>query len=80
MSPIAQKTLFDLTQDGLVIGNKLKPLYPDFDVSAFVSDVREEMQNQTIYNVTNAIGKDPYAITYQRTIMKLSPFLWSMLK
>ena len=57
MSPIAQKTLFDLTQDGLVIGNKLKPLYPDFDVSAFVSDVREEMQNQTIYNVTNAIGK-----------------------
>ncbi len=57
MSPIAQKTLFDLTQDGLVIGNKLKPLYPDFDVSAFVSDVRKEMQNQTIYNVTNAIGK-----------------------
>ena len=57
MSPIAQKTLFDLTQDGLVIGNKLKPLYPDFDVSAFVSDVRKEMQNQTIYNVINAIGK-----------------------
>ena len=57
MSPIAQKTLFDLTQDGLVIGNKLKPLYPDFDVSAFVSDVRKEMQNQTIYNITNAIGK-----------------------
>lgn len=57
MSPIAQKTLFELTQDGLVIGNKLKPLYPDFDVSAFVSDVRKEMQNQTIYNITNAIGK-----------------------
>lgn len=57
MSPIAQKTLFDLTQDGLVIGDKLNPLYPEFDVSAFVSDVRKEMQNQTIYNVTNAIGK-----------------------
>lgn len=57
MSPITQKTLFDLTQDGLVIGNKLKPLHPEFDVSAFVSDVRKEMQNQTIYNVTNAIGK-----------------------
>ena len=57
MSPIAQKTLFDLTQDGLVIGNKLRPLYPDFDVDTFVSDVPQEMQNQTIYNVTNAIGK-----------------------
>lgn len=57
MSQIVQKTLFDLTQDGLVIGNKLKPLYPDLNISAFVSDVRKEMQNQTIYNVTNTIGK-----------------------
>ena len=52
-----QRTLFDLTQDGLVIGQKLQCIYPEFDVSAFVSDVRREMEGQTIYNVTKAIGR-----------------------
>ena len=52
-----QRTLFDLTQDGLVIGKKIQRIYPEFDVSAFVSDVRTEMEGQTIYNVTNAIGR-----------------------
>ena len=53
----AQRTLFDLTQDGLVIGKKIQRIYPEFDVSGFVSDVRTEMEGQTIYNVTNAIGR-----------------------
>lgn len=52
-----QRTLFDLTQDGLVIGKKIQRIYPEFDVSAFVSDVRTEMEGQTIYNVTKAIGR-----------------------
>ena len=52
-----QRTLFDLTQDGLVIGEKIQRIYPEFDVSSFVSDVRTEMEGQTIYNVTNAIGR-----------------------
>lgn len=52
-----QRTLFDLTQDGLVIGKKIQRIYPEFDVSAFVSDVRTEMEGQTIYNVTQAIGR-----------------------
>ena len=33
-----QRTLFDLTQDGLVIGKKIQRIYPEFDVSTFVSD------------------------------------------
>ena len=37
-----QRTLFDLTQDGLVIGKKIQRIYPEFGVSAFVSDVRTE--------------------------------------
>ena len=52
-----QRTLFDLTQDGLVIGQKLQRLYPEFDVDIFVADVRIEMEGQTIYNVTKAIGR-----------------------
>ena len=52
-----QRTLFDLTQDGLVIGEKIQRIYPEFDVPAFVSDVRTEMEGQTIYNVANAIGR-----------------------
>ena len=52
-----QRTLFDLTQDGLVIGEKIQRIYSEFDVSAFVADVRTEMEGQTIYNVTNAIGR-----------------------
>lgn len=52
-----QRTLFDLTQDGLVIGEKIQRIHPEFDVSAFVSDVRTEMEGQTIYNVTKAIGR-----------------------
>ena len=52
-----QRTLFDLTQDGLVIGEKIQRIYPEFDVSAFVSDVRTEIEGQTLYNVTNAIGR-----------------------
>ena len=52
-----QRTRFDLTQDGLVIGEKLQRIYPDFDVDAFVADVRTEMEGQTIYNVTKAIGR-----------------------
>ena len=52
-----QRTLFDLTQDGLVIGEKIQRICPEFDVSAFVSDVRTEMEGQTIYNVTKAIGR-----------------------
>ena len=52
-----QRTLFDLTQDGLVIGQKIQRLYPEFDVSAFVKDVRTEMEGQTIYNVTKSIKK-----------------------
>ena len=54
-----QRTLFDLTQDGLVIGKKIQRIYPEFDVSAFVSDVRTEMEGQTIYNVTKASGRFP---------------------
>ena len=53
----AQRTLFDLTQDGLVIGEKIQRIYPEFDVSGFVADVRTEMEGQTIYNVPNAIGR-----------------------
>ena len=52
-----QRTLFDLTQDGLVIGKKIQRIYPKFGVSAFVSDVRTEMEGQTLYNVTKAIGR-----------------------
>ncbi len=52
-----QRTLFDLTQDGLVIGQKLQRIYPKFDVPAFVADVRTEIEGQTIYNVTKAIGR-----------------------
>lgn len=52
-----QRTLFGLTQDGLVIGEKIQRIYPEFDVSGFVADVRTEMEGQTIYNVTNAIGR-----------------------
>ncbi len=52
-----QRTLFELTQDGLVIGQKLQRIYPEFDVPAFVADVRTEMEGQTIYNVTKAIGR-----------------------
>ena len=52
-----QRTLFDLTQDGLVIGQKLQRIYPEFDVPAFVSNVRTEMEGQTLYNVTKAIGR-----------------------
>ena len=52
-----QRTLFDLTQDGLVIGKKIQRIYPEFDVSTFVSDVRTEMEGQTLYNVTKAIGR-----------------------
>ena len=51
-----QRMLFDLTQDGLIIGEKIQRIYPEFDVSGFVSDVRTEMEGQTIYNVTKAIG------------------------
>ncbi|MYC77094.1 hypothetical protein F4X10_15120 [Candidatus Poribacteria bacterium] len=52
-----QRTLFDLTQDGLVIGQKIQHIYPEFDVAVFVSDVRTEMEGQTLYNVTKAIGR-----------------------
>ncbi len=52
-----QRTLFDLTQDGLVIGQKLQRVYPEFDVPAFVADVRTEMEGQTIHNVPKAIGR-----------------------
>ena len=52
-----QRTLFDLTQDGLVLGEKIQRIYPQFAVSGFVADVRTEMEGQTIYNVTNAIGR-----------------------
>lgn len=52
-----QRTLFDLTQDGLVIGEKIQHIYPEFDVSAFVSNVQTEMEGQTIYNVPKAIGR-----------------------
>lgn len=57
MSPISQQVLFDLTQDGLVIGKKLSSIYPAFDVNWFVRDIRNEMQGQTIHNITHAIGK-----------------------
>ena len=57
MAQIPQRTLFDLTQDGLIIGEKLQRLYPKFDVSSFVTDVRTEMEGQTIYNITKAIGR-----------------------
>ena len=52
-----QRILFDLTQDGLVIGKNIQRIYPEFDVSAFVSDARTEMEGQTLYNVTKAIGR-----------------------
>ena len=35
MNAKVQHTLFDLTQDGLVIGQKLQRIYPAFDTSAF---------------------------------------------
>ena len=54
---MAQRTLFDLTQDGLVIGRKLERVHSDFDTRTFVKDVRTEMEGQTIYNVTQAIGR-----------------------
>ena len=57
LSDMAQRTLFDLTQDGLVIGRKLARIYPDFDTHTFVKDVRTEMEGQTIYNVTKAVGR-----------------------
>ena len=57
MSGRGQRTLSDLTQDGLVIGQKLQRIYPEFDTSAFVVDVLAEMEGQTIYNVTKAIGR-----------------------
>ena len=38
-----QRTLLDLTQDGLVIGTKVQRIYPEFDVSSFVADVRTEV-------------------------------------
>ena len=41
-----QRTLFDLTQDGWVIGKKIQRIYPEFDVSAFVSDARTEMEGR----------------------------------
>ena len=52
-----QCTRFDLTQNGLGIGKKIQRIYPDFDADAFVADVRSEMEGQTIYNGTNAIGR-----------------------
>ena len=57
LSDMQQRTLFDLTQDGLVIGGKLQRIYPDFDTHTFIKDVRTEMEGQTIYNVTKAIGR-----------------------
>lgn len=57
MAQIPQRTFFDLTQDGLIIGEKIQRIYPEFDVSTFVMDVRKEMKGQTIYNVTKAIGR-----------------------
>ena len=57
LSDMQQRTLFDLTQDGLVIGRKLEHIYPDFDTHTFIKDVRAEMEGQTIYNVTHAIGR-----------------------
>ena len=57
LSDMAQRTLFDLTQDGLVIGRKLERVHSDFDTHTFVKDVRTEMEGQTIYNVTKAIGR-----------------------
>lgn len=57
MEQIPQQRLFDLTQDGLIIGEKIQRIYPEFDVLTFVVDVRKEMEGQTIYNVTKAIGR-----------------------
>ena len=57
LSDMRQRTLFDLTQDGLVIGRKLERIYPDFDTHTFVKDVRTEMEGQTIYNVKKAVGR-----------------------
>jgi len=57
MNQISQHTLFDLTQDGLVIGKKIQGIYPKFDVTGFVADVRTEMEGQTIYNLPKAIGR-----------------------
>ncbi len=51
-----QRTFFDLTQDGLVLGQKMQRVYPRFELSAFVSAVRTEMVGQTLHNVTTAIG------------------------
>ena len=57
LSDMRQRTLFDLTQDGLVIGRKLERVYSDFDTRAFAKDVRTEMEGQTIYNVKQALGR-----------------------
>ena len=61
-----QRTLFDLTQDGLVIGKKIQRIYPEFGVSAFVSDVRTEMEGQTIYNVTKVYRSRPAPASPER--------------
>ena len=39
-----QRTLFDLTQDGLVIGQKLQRVYPEFNAPAFVKILGEDWQ------------------------------------
>ncbi len=56
-SGMSQRTLFDLTQDGLVIGRKLERIYPGFDTYTFVKDVRTELQGHTIYYAAKAIGR-----------------------
>lgn len=39
MTQIEQQTLSELTQDGLVFGKKLQYVYPDFNLTSFVTDV-----------------------------------------
>ena len=56
-----QRTLFELTQDGLVIGEKIQRIYPQFDVSGFVADVRTEMEGQTILALLETLKDDPDA-------------------
>ena len=40
---VAQRTLFNLTQDGLVVGKKLQRIYPEFDVSASESRLKQQL-------------------------------------
>ena len=68
-----QRILFDLTQDGVVIGKKIQRIYPEFDVSAFVSDVRAEMEGTDDLQRDKSHRSRPAPASPCRTIPMHSP-------